>query len=145
MSANSKENLACLCELNCSVYLHPLKFQKMKEHFQGFLKNTAPNDEVQAATASIQNNNESQDFHKEVMLSVQAENSTDVQGTTNYTLPLRPDQRVSLEQSAEEILRGVKKDVQVEYIIPVREELPSEIGMYILHYITLHKTFQKEL
>jgi hypothetical protein len=106
----------------------------MREHFQGFLTNTVTNDEVQAATASIQINGESQDLHKEVMLSVQAENSTEVHGTTNYTLPLGPEQRVSLEQSAEEILRGVKKDVQVEYIIPAREELPSEIGMYISYY-----------
>jgi hypothetical protein len=104
----------------------------MKEHFQKFLINTVTTDEVQAATASIQSNEESQDLHREVLLSLEAEKSTQVQTISDYTPPLSPQQRVSLEQSAEEILSGVKKDVEVQYLIPVREELLSETGMHIL-------------
>lgn len=132
MSDRSTENLACLCELNHFVHLLVLKFQKMKEHFQKFLINTVTTDEVQAATASIQSNEESQDLHREVLLSLEAEKSTQVQTISDYTPPLSPQQRVSLEQSAEEILSGVKKDVEVQYLIPVREELLSETGMHIL-------------
>jgi hypothetical protein len=111
----------------------------MKQHFQEFLANTVvTNDEIQAATASIENS-ESQDVHKEVLVSVQAENSTQVQDTFTYPFPLESQQRVTLEESAEEILRGVKKAVEIEYLTPPTEELPSETSMYIyIFYITLH-------
>lgn len=109
----------------------------MKQHFQKFLMNTARTAEVQAATESIQSNNESQDLHKELLLSIEAEHSMQVQRTSNYTSPLSPQQRVSLEQSAEEILRGVKKDVEVQYLVPVNEESLSETGMPI-SYSTYH-------
>jgi hypothetical protein len=103
----------------------------MKEHFQKFLMNTVTNDEVQAATASIQSIEESQDLHREVLLSIEAEKSPQVQAISNYTPPPSPQQRVSLEQSAEEILSGVKKDVEVQYLVPFREELLCETGMHI--------------
>jgi hypothetical protein len=106
----------------------------MKQHFQKFLTNTITTDEVQAATASIQSNNESQDLHQELLLSIEVENSMQVQGTSNYTPPLSPQQRVSLEQSAEEILSGVKKDVEVQYLVPVNEESLSETGMHVIFY-----------
>ncbi|PNF38601.1 hypothetical protein B7P43_G03944 [Cryptotermes secundus] len=100
--------------------------EKMKQHFKRFLAATVTTHEVQEATASIQSNNESQDLHNELLLSIEAENSQLFQGTSSYTLPLSPLQRISLEQSAEEILSGVKKDVQVQYLVPVNEESLSK-------------------
>lgn len=132
MSDRSTENLVYLCELNHFVQLLVLKFQKMKQHFQKFLINTITTDEVKAATASIESNEDSQDIHREVLLSIEAEKSTQVQAISNYTPPLSPQQRVSLEQSAEEILSGVKKNVEVQYLVPVIEEPLSETGMHIL-------------
>jgi hypothetical protein len=141
MSDSSTANLVCLCELNCFVHLLVLKFQKKKHHFRKFLTNSVTTDGVQAATASIQSNNDSQDLeellpsiepentmlvqspdlheelflateaensllvrspdlHDELMLSLEDENSMLVQATSNYTPPMSPQQRVSLEQSA---------------------------------------------
>ena len=91
-----------------------------------FITNDVTAEEVEAATASIEDNKENRDFHKEVLLSV----------NTSVECPsviLSPQQGVSLEQSAEQILSGVKKQVEVQYVIPVREKPPRDTGQY-LHF-----------
>jgi hypothetical protein len=119
-----------------------LTFQKIKRRFHELLTNNVTTEEVQAATASIEGKKESQDLHRELLLSTEADNCTEVQGTSNYTLQLSPQQGVSLEQSAEEILSGVKKGVEVQYLVPVREEPPSETGMHILYFYIIYITCQ---
>lgn len=112
-------------------------------------------DEVEAAVASIQegtesgdtdrevllsiidtssntppDNKENQDPEMELLLSVSHENVTEIQNTSSYTPP-----NLSLEQAAEEILSGVKKAVEVQYLNPVAQKSPGELGMHIFIYI----------
>jgi hypothetical protein len=95
----------------------------MKQHFRQFVPNSLASDE---ATASIQNNNKSKDFKREVLLSVGAENGKQVHGSLTCTLPPSPREWFNLEQSAKESLVGVKEGIQVKYLIPPGEELPDE-------------------
>jgi len=123
--------------------------------------NNAILDEVEAAVASIQDSTESEDTDREVLLSiidtssdtppdnkenqdsemelllsVRHENGTEIQNTASYTPPT-----LSLEQAAEEILSGVKKAVEVQYLNPVAQKSPGELGMQIFIY-TLHVQVQ---
>jgi hypothetical protein len=118
-------------------------------------------DEVQAAVASIQDNTDNEDTDREVLLSitdtssdtapdnkenqdpemelllsVSDENGTEIQNTSSYTSPT-----LSLEQAAEEILSGVKKAVEVQYLNPVAQKSPAELGMHIFVYM-LHVQVQ---
>jgi hypothetical protein len=70
------------------------------------------------------------------LLSINDENCTEVQETSSYTPPaLSPQQGVSLKQSAEEILSGIKKEVEVQYLIPVTKKSPKDSGMQLSNYI----------
>jgi len=122
---------------------------------QQCISNNAILDEVEAAVASIQDSTESEDTDREVLLSiidtssdtppdnkenqdpemellfsVRHENGTEIQHTASYTPPT-----LSLEQAAEEILSGVKKAVEVQYLNPVAQKSPGELGMHIFIYI----------
>jgi hypothetical protein len=124
---------------------------------QQYTSNNIILDEVAAAVASIQDNTdnddtdrevllsitdtssdtppdnkENQDPEMELLLSVSHENGTEIQNTSSYTPPT-----LSLEQAAEEILSGVKKAVEVQYLNPVAQKSPGELGMNISIY-TLH-------
>jgi hypothetical protein len=66
----------------------------------------------------------------ELLLSVSHENVTEIQNTSSYTPP-----NLSLEQAAEEILSGVKKAVEVQYLNPVAQKSPGELGMHILYML----------
>lgn len=96
------------------------------------MSNITTLDEVEKATASIQDE-ENQDVHKEVLLSITDENCVEEQETSIYTpLVSSPQQRVSLDQSAEEILSGIKKNVEVQYLTPLTETTsPKETGTHI--------------
>nr|CAD7574456.1 unnamed protein product [Timema californicum] len=78
-----------------------------RQRMSSYLANTAPVlDEVQLATASIEVK-ESLDMERE---------------DSGYEhLLLSSSQDMSLERSAEEILNGVKKDVEVQYLVPSRD------------------------
>ncbi|PSN45382.1 hypothetical protein C0J52_07542 [Blattella germanica] len=95
-----------------------------KQRMQQFMSNVVTAEEVEAATASIEDNKENRDFHREVLLSITAENCAE---STHYSsAALSPQEGVSLEQSAEEILSGIKKEVEVQYLIPVQEKSSKE-------------------
>ncbi|KAJ9584170.1 hypothetical protein L9F63_021467, partial [Diploptera punctata] len=77
-----------------------------KQRMQQIMSNVITAEEVEAATASIEDNKENREFHRE---------------------------GVSLEQSAEEILSGVKKEVQVQYLSE-RDKSSRETDPGFLHY-----------
>jgi hypothetical protein len=97
---------------------------------QQFISNIITLEEVEIATTSTEDNKENEDIFSEIFLSNNAQNCTEEQGTSSYTpLVLSPQQMVSLKQSAEDILGGIKKNVEVQYLIPATEKSPST-GMY---------------
>jgi hypothetical protein len=99
---------------------------------QQFLSNTVTPEEVEEATANIEDNIDNQHIHREVLLSINADTCIEDLETSSYTPPvLSPQERVSLKQTAEEILSGIKKDVEVQYLIPVTEKSPRETGMHM--------------
>lgn len=118
--AGQYQSLACLCELNDYVYLHVLKFQKRKQQFQKFFTIPGLNENVSTAIAHVQSNNKSQDIPRK------AKNGKQGQGIPSSTLPLSPQHWVHNEQSATEILHGVKKEMQVEYLNPAQGQLPHK-------------------
>ncbi|KAL0273356.1 UNVERIFIED_CONTAM: hypothetical protein PYX00_006044 [Menopon gallinae] len=70
-------------------------------------------DETELATASIEDK-ENRKLHKDVLMAACVDNN------------LISASNVSLEQSAEEILSGVKKTVEVQYLEPVKSSSPCE-------------------
>jgi hypothetical protein len=101
---------------------------------QQFMSNNITTDEVERATASIEDK-ENHDFHTEMLLSINAENCTEEQETSGYTpLAFSPQQCISLKQSAEEILSGIRKNVEVQYLNPVAQESQTQTGMHTYIY-----------
>ncbi|XP_063237076.1 uncharacterized protein LOC134539219 [Bacillus rossius redtenbacheri] len=79
-----------------------------KQRIRAYLANKILLDEVQLATASIEENLENR-----------CNPADEGQG---WDSPPPPGQAISLEQSAEEILSGVKRSVEVQYLVPGRED-----------------------
>lgn len=75
---------------------------------QQYIKDTVTLDETAAATASIEENKENRIL------------------PDDFLLP-QPDEGITLEQSAEEILSGVKKQVQVQYVMPVEDDKTGNV------------------
>lgn len=94
-------------------------------------------DETALATASIEDK-ENRRLHRDVLMAACVDNNLSSSAVSDPFLvkvsfsddELFPLQNVSLEQSAEEILSGVKKTVEVQYLEPVKPSSPCENGNF---------------
>ncbi|GLG98489.1 Fork head domain transcription factor slp1 [Gryllus bimaculatus] len=121
-----------------NLELTPLSTRK-QQRIHEFISDVITLEEVEAATASIEENKENRSLPDELFL----ESLDDAVENSSFspTEIFSSDQTISLEQSAEEILSGVKKDVEVQYLIPIQEK-PSQKNDF-LNPITKDVTVQE--
>lgn len=107
-------------------------------------------DETAMATASIEDK-ENRRLHRDVLMAACVDNNLsssavksssdllliadriDTSDRLNAFFSFFPEQNVSLEQSAEEILSGVKKTVEVQYLEPIKSSSPCENGKFFFY------------
>ncbi|XP_066998796.1 uncharacterized protein [Anabrus simplex] len=107
---------------------------RKQQRITQFISDMVTLDELQAATASIEENKENRAILEDMDTCESPQSIHEVEGSQHLQeesvqpsetyIPevFSPNDGVSLEQSAEEILSGVKKEVEVQYLIPIQQK-----------------------